>query len=178
MRYTIKKASDIGGVIRAARKGQCLRQDDAAGSVGVSLSFINKAEGGAESVQWGKLFQILEGLGVTVTFDIPDASEELLRIQSQNALHRAAARDFRTAERLIASEPGKKAASTTTSSKGSADKASTAKAALVLHAAERLLATQPPKNSRAGMTLKRAQQLLQSHEGPDHKKRLKKATDK
>ncbi|MCV9992560.1 helix-turn-helix domain-containing protein, partial [Burkholderia pseudomallei] len=57
MRYTIEQASDIGGVIRAARKVQNLRQDDAAGSVGVSESFMVKAERGADTVQWGKLFQ-------------------------------------------------------------------------------------------------------------------------
>lgn len=177
MRYTISKASDIGGVIRAARKAQRLRQDDAAGSVGVSLSFINKAEGGAESVQWGKLFQILEGLGVTVTLDIPDASEELLSTQSQRAQHRAAMRDFRNAERLVASPAGK--ATTPASLEGTLNKDSASIAALVLRAAERLRATQPAGKSRAGMTLKRAHQVLATHEQTDPgKKRPKKPADK
>lgn len=98
MHYTIDQASDIGGVIRAARKAQQLRQDDAAGSMGVSESFLGKAEAGAESVQWGKLFLILQGLGVRVSVDIPDADEGLLKAQSIKAQHRAAVRAFRAAE--------------------------------------------------------------------------------
>ncbi|MGU7785129.1 helix-turn-helix domain-containing protein [Burkholderia sp. PU8-34] len=101
MRYPIEQASDIGGVIRAARKIQNLRQDDAAGSVGVSESFMVKAERGADTVQWGKLFQILQGLGVRVVFDIPDASDELLARQSARANHRASVRERRAAERLL-----------------------------------------------------------------------------
>lgn len=94
MHYTIDQASDIGGVIRAARKAQQLRQDDAAGSMGVSESFLGKAEAGAESVQWGKLFLILQGLGVRVSVDIPDADESLLKAQSIKAQHRAAVERF------------------------------------------------------------------------------------
>ncbi|MBN3823181.1 helix-turn-helix domain-containing protein [Burkholderia sp. Ac-20384] len=101
MRYTIEQASDIGGVIRAARKGQQLRQDDAAGSVGVSESFMVKAERGADTIQWGKVFQILQGLGVQVVVDIPDASDELLERQSARASHRADIRARRAAERLL-----------------------------------------------------------------------------
>jgi len=33
----------------------------------------DKIERGGESVQWGKLFQVLEGLGVRVTVDVPDS---------------------------------------------------------------------------------------------------------
>jgi len=101
MRYTIEQASDIGGVIRAARKVQNLRQDDAAGSVGVSESFMVKAERGADTVQWGKLFQILQGLGVRVVVDIPDANDELLERQSARASHRASVRARRAAEQLL-----------------------------------------------------------------------------
>ncbi|MCA8101895.1 helix-turn-helix domain-containing protein [Burkholderia contaminans] len=101
MRYTIEQASDIGGVIRAARKVQQLRQNDAAGSVGVSESFMVKAERGADTIQWAKLFQILQGLGVRVVVDIPDASDELLERQSARASHRAGVRARRAAERLL-----------------------------------------------------------------------------
>ncbi|MBY4726371.1 MULTISPECIES: helix-turn-helix domain-containing protein [Burkholderia] len=101
MRYTIEQASDIGGVIRAARKVQQLRQDDAAGSVGVSESFMVKAERGADTIQWAKVFQILQGLGVRVVVDIPDASDELLERQSARASHRAGVRARRAAERLL-----------------------------------------------------------------------------
>lgn len=100
MEHRIERASDIGGVIRAARKAQDLRQDDAAGSVGVSESFMVKAERGADTLQWGKLFQILEGLGVRVIVDIPDANPELLSEQLDKAAHRSSVVRLRAAERI------------------------------------------------------------------------------
>ena len=72
MKIPIENAAAIGKVVRASRKAQKIRQDDAAGSIGVSENFLGKIERGGESVQWGKLFQVLEGLGVRVWVDIPD----------------------------------------------------------------------------------------------------------
>lgn len=57
----------------ATRKAQKIRQDDAAGSIGVSENFLGKIERGSDSVHWGKLFQVLEGLGTRVTIDVPDS---------------------------------------------------------------------------------------------------------
>lgn len=73
MQISIDDAAAIGGVVRASRKAQKIRQDDAAGSIGVSENFLGKIERGSESVQWGKLFQVLEGLGVRVIVDVPDS---------------------------------------------------------------------------------------------------------
>lgn len=73
MHIPIDKAGDIGRIVRATRKAQRLRQDDAAGSIGVSENFLGKIERGSDSVHWGKLFQVLEGLGVRVILDVPDA---------------------------------------------------------------------------------------------------------
>ena len=56
-----------------SRKAQKIRQDDAAGSIGVSENFLGKIERGSEAVQWGKLFQVLEGLGVQVLVDVPES---------------------------------------------------------------------------------------------------------
>lgn len=72
MQIPINSAGTIGKVVRASRKAQKVRQDDAAGSIGVSENFLGKVEKGSESVQWGKLFQVLEGLGVRVIVDVPD----------------------------------------------------------------------------------------------------------
>ena len=66
-------ASAIGPLVRAARKAQGIRQDDAAGSIGVSENFLGKLERGSEAVQWGKLFQVLHGLGIRVVLDVPDS---------------------------------------------------------------------------------------------------------
>ncbi|WP_255989925.1 helix-turn-helix domain-containing protein [Chitinolyticbacter albus] len=73
MKIPIDNAAAIGKVVRATRKAQKIRQDDAAGSIGVSENFLGKIERGSDSVQWGKLFQVLEGLGVRVVVDVPDS---------------------------------------------------------------------------------------------------------
>ncbi|MFA8391032.1 transcriptional regulator [Burkholderia ubonensis] len=161
MRYTIEHASDLGGVIRAARKVQNLRQDDAAGSVGVSESFMVKAERGADTVQWGKVFQILQGLGVRVVVDIPDANDELLRNQSARASHRASIRERRAAERLLLRAD---AASPAASPPGSTDAARLLKAARLLVAdaetAADSAASQPPVPSAASRALDIARRVL------------------
>ncbi len=73
MKIPIKNAAALGKVVRASRKAQKIRQDDAAGSIGVSENFLGKVERGSESVHWGKLFQVLEGLGVHVMVDVPES---------------------------------------------------------------------------------------------------------
>lgn len=73
MKIPIENAAAIGKVVRASRKSQKIRQDDAAGSIGVSENFLGKIERGSESVQWGKLFQVLEGLGIRVMVDVPES---------------------------------------------------------------------------------------------------------
>jgi transcriptional regulator with XRE-family HTH domain len=72
MKIPIQNAAAIGMVVRNSRKAQKLRQDDAAGAIGVSENFLGKVERGSETVQWGKLFQVLHGLGIHVVLDIPD----------------------------------------------------------------------------------------------------------
>ncbi|MDC7717598.1 transcriptional regulator [Vogesella sp. DC21W] len=73
MKIPIDNAAAIGKIVRASRKAQKIRQDDAAGSIGVSENFLGKIERGGETVQWGKLFQVLEGLGIRVTVDVPES---------------------------------------------------------------------------------------------------------
>lgn len=73
MRLSIDKASALGPIVRATRKAQGMRQDDTAGSIGVSENFLGKVERGDASVTWAKLFQVLDGLGIRVEVDIPDS---------------------------------------------------------------------------------------------------------
>ncbi len=73
MKIPIDNAAAISKVVRASRKAQKIRQDDAAGSIGVSENFLGKIERGGESVQWGKLFQVLQGLGIRVMVDVPES---------------------------------------------------------------------------------------------------------
>ena len=84
MKIPIDNAVAIGKVVRASRKAQKIRQDDAAGSIGVSENFLGKVERGSESVQWGKLFQVLEGLGVRVVVDVPDSVAAYLNDPGQS----------------------------------------------------------------------------------------------
>jgi transcriptional regulator with XRE-family HTH domain len=84
MKIPIDNAAAIGKVVRASRKAQKIRQDDAAGSIGVSENFLGKIERGSESVQWGKLFQVLEGLGVRVMVDVPDGVAAYLSAPSNS----------------------------------------------------------------------------------------------
>ncbi len=72
MKITLDDAQSLGQIVRAVRKAQGMRQDDTAGSLGVSENFLGKVERGGETVQWGKLFQVLDGLGVKVELDLPD----------------------------------------------------------------------------------------------------------
>ena len=84
MTIPITSASTTGKVVRASRKAQKIRQDDAAGSVGVSENFLGKVERGSESVQWGKLFHVLEGLGIRVMVDVPeDVAAHLEAVRSK-----------------------------------------------------------------------------------------------
>ncbi len=61
----------MGNVVRASRKALKIRQDAAAERLGVSENFLGKIERGSDSVQWGKLFQVLDGMGVKVVVEVP-----------------------------------------------------------------------------------------------------------
>ncbi|WP_455921678.1 helix-turn-helix domain-containing protein [Pseudomonas putida] len=79
MQFPVTSAETLGLVIRASRKAMSLRQDDAAGMIGISENFLGKVERGGEAVQWGKVFQAIQALGLKLTVDIPDSvSEETL----------------------------------------------------------------------------------------------------
>lgn len=79
MKISIDTPAVLGQIVRASRKAQKIRQDDAAGSIGVSENFLGKIERGSDSVQWGKLFQVLEGLGIRVMVDVPDSVAPYLK---------------------------------------------------------------------------------------------------
>ncbi|ARU88480.1 helix-turn-helix domain-containing protein [Pseudomonas sp. M30-35] len=72
MKVDIESPEQVGELIRASRKAMQIRQDDAAGIIGVSENFLGKVERGAETVQWGKLFQVMQGLGLSVTIEVPE----------------------------------------------------------------------------------------------------------
>lgn len=71
MKIPIIDASTLGPIVRATRKAHGMRQDDTAGSIGVSENFLGKVESGNASVTWAKLFQVLDGLGIQLIADVP-----------------------------------------------------------------------------------------------------------
>ena len=62
----IKNAGDLGRVVREARKGQKLSQDDLSGMAGTGRRFIVDVEKGKETVQFGKVLRVLATLGVSI----------------------------------------------------------------------------------------------------------------
>lgn len=82
MKIDISNPSLIGPAVRATRKSLSLRQDDAAGAIGVSENFLGKVERGADTVQWSKLFQVMEQLGIRITVEIPDEAAPLFHTES------------------------------------------------------------------------------------------------
>jgi transcriptional regulator with XRE-family HTH domain len=73
MRIRLSHPGELGPLVRAMRKNQGLRQDATAEGIGVSENFLSKVESGSDSVQWGKLFEVLKELGLHVEIDVPEA---------------------------------------------------------------------------------------------------------
>jgi DNA processing protein len=71
--------SDVGALVRAARKFQKLRQDQLAGLAGVGVRFIVDLEAGKPTAQIGKTLKILETLGYSLTITprsrVPEVGE-------------------------------------------------------------------------------------------------------
>jgi transcriptional regulator with XRE-family HTH domain len=76
MNVSLSEAQRMDPIVRAVRKAQQLRQDDTAMTLSVSENFLGKVERGNVSVQWGKVFQVLEGLGIEVTLNLPAVTRE------------------------------------------------------------------------------------------------------
>ena len=62
----IASTSDLGPTIRARRREQSLRIDDAASLSGVSVDLLSRLENGKGSVRLDKLLTVLDGLGLVL----------------------------------------------------------------------------------------------------------------
>ncbi len=56
----------LGPVVRARRKSQSLRIDDAAALLGVSVDLMSRLENGQGSVRLDKAMAVLDGLGLAL----------------------------------------------------------------------------------------------------------------
>ncbi|RZI59373.1 MAG: transcriptional regulator [Rubrivivax sp.] len=79
MKLSIRSPEELGSIIRAVRKHARVRQDDLAGTANVSKQFAVDAERGKATMQFGKLLQLLDELGITLTVDIADDIEPTLK---------------------------------------------------------------------------------------------------
>ncbi|WP_313024843.1 transcriptional regulator [Pseudomonas lopnurensis] len=89
MEFQIDSPEKLGLLIRASRKAMSLRQDDAAGSIGVSENFLGKVERGGETVQWGKLFLVMRELGLNLSVEVPDEFSSLTERHLQSLLDKS-----------------------------------------------------------------------------------------
>lgn len=72
MRIKLSSPQELGHLVRATRKVARLRQDDAAGAIGVSDVFLGRLENGAPGARLDKVFQVLRELGVDVYADVAE----------------------------------------------------------------------------------------------------------
>ena len=59
-------AGALGPYVKAVRKGQRLRIDDAAALFGVSVDTLSRLENGVGAVRLDKLLAVLDGLGLSM----------------------------------------------------------------------------------------------------------------
>ncbi|TXT40386.1 MAG: hypothetical protein FD135_1328 [Comamonadaceae bacterium] len=84
MLIPITTVAELGMLVRATRRSQGVRLDDAAGSAGVGPVFAGEFERGKESVQLGLVLKLLDEVGLQLKVDVPDkALAELQALQAK-----------------------------------------------------------------------------------------------
>lgn len=78
MRVPVRSVKEVGATVYAVRKESGVRQDDAAGSAGVSHVFLRDLEHGKATVQFGLVLQVLDELGIRMELEVPDDARERL----------------------------------------------------------------------------------------------------
>jgi len=67
----LANASDIGGIVKKERKAQRVTQVQLAQLSNVGVRFVRDIEDGKKSLQFDKLFRVLETLGIAVSVTTP-----------------------------------------------------------------------------------------------------------
>lgn len=62
----LRSPDTLGPIVRARRKSQALRIDDAASLIGVSVDLMSRLENGQGSVRLDKAMAILDGMGLAL----------------------------------------------------------------------------------------------------------------
>lgn len=97
MKHRITSVTELGTLLRATRKSEDMRIDDLAATSNLSKQFVNDLELGKPGVQFGKVLQVLQELGVHMYMDVPDRVKEQLdsaRNQISNTTERRKARQL------------------------------------------------------------------------------------
>ena len=74
MKIPLNTPQEVGRLVRAVRKTEHLRQDDAAGAMGVSDVFLWKLEKGSPGVRLDKLLQVFRALGIKLYAEVSDGA--------------------------------------------------------------------------------------------------------
>jgi transcriptional regulator with XRE-family HTH domain len=83
MKIQLSTVEDAGTVIRAVRKAQGIRIDDFALVARVSKQFMTDLENGKPTVQMGRVLDLLDRLGLTVTVELPEAARAMWEVQTR-----------------------------------------------------------------------------------------------
>ncbi|MSP97017.1 MAG: transcriptional regulator [Betaproteobacteria bacterium] len=73
MHILIGNPREIGQLIRAARKTAGIRQDDAAGAIGMSDVSLGHLENGAPGARLDRVLRVLRELGIEIYADVSDS---------------------------------------------------------------------------------------------------------
>jgi DNA-binding transcriptional regulator YiaG len=92
MKLPLTTVEDAGLVIRALRKHGGVRIDDFAVTAKVSKQLMTDLENGKPTVQMGRVLRLLQGLGVHVTLEIPDAVGPTLALEQAKQRRRKVAK--------------------------------------------------------------------------------------
>ncbi len=74
MLIPITTVAELGLLLRATRKSQGVRLDDAAGSAGVGPVFAGEVERGKETVQLGLVLKLMKEVGLQLKVDVPESA--------------------------------------------------------------------------------------------------------
>lgn len=69
----------LGEIVRKARRGLGLRQDQLAGAAGVGVRFIGDLEAGKPTAHIGKALAVLDALGCRIVIETPRTTSDEAR---------------------------------------------------------------------------------------------------
>ncbi len=81
MQVTITDIKQIGQIAKLVRKHQGLDQATSASLSGNGTTFTSEFENGKPTVEIGRVLNVLDALGITVTLDIPMQTEMLTAME-------------------------------------------------------------------------------------------------